>query len=166
MPLNPRIFVEHNNYPFNSKTYDISLENIKVLFRWNAPVSRHLIESYRVSCSFSNQFGESQYCRSPILENCTLHYETNDVPANSTVHLKLDAHILFDNPVPELLVSRQEGILEVDYDMGLTHTLTPLLAKAPHMDFLHLDNYMVYGLDEHLTILSFDSMVIQVCTVV
>ncbi|KAI5711003.1 hypothetical protein M8J75_013237 [Diaphorina citri] len=89
MPLNPRIFVEHNNYPFNSKTYDISLENIKVLFRWNAPVSRHLIESYRVSCSFSNQFGESQYCRSPILENCTLHYETNDVPANSTVHLKV-----------------------------------------------------------------------------
>jgi hypothetical protein len=79
---------------------------------------------------------------------------------------QLDAHILFDNPVPELLVSRQEGILEVDYDMGLTHTLTPLLAKAPHMDFLHLDNYMVYGLDEHLTILSFDSMVIQVCTVV
>lgn len=50
----------------------------------------------------------------------------------------------------------------MDFDMGLTHTLAQGLSGPPLMDYIYLENYLVFGLDRQLTILSFDSMAIQV----
>ncbi|XP_076178506.1 receptor protein-tyrosine kinase sevenless isoform X1 [Ptiloglossa arizonensis] len=136
-PTNPRAFIEFHKEPLTENV------DIFAIFRWNQPeFTNGLIIGYTVQCWFVENHAVIQICdQMPIADK--LEYTVHDLLPNTTYYFQVSGHTvigagpytavinvstLYENPVPQLLVTTTNAVRISDLDQKKDDTISRHIA--------------------------------------
>ncbi|XP_070506789.1 protein sevenless isoform X5 [Chironomus tepperi] len=163
-PINPRVYTRHLHRPMESNV------QVSAIFRWSLPKQPNgKILGYKVRCSliennvtklvnnktvtglehtFDNLKKDTHY----IFE-VQAYTEVGDGNSSESIYIRTDAHL--ERPVPKILVSTQEEILEVDLDLQQSKLLQS--TRNPIVAFTHIAHEQkLYWFDDNNELISYN----------
>lgn len=163
-PTNPRVFTRHLHKPMESNI------QVSAIFRWSLPKQPNgNILGYKVRCSILENNVEKLFSNKTVtgmeqifdnlkkdtnyMFEVQAYTEVGDGNISESIYVRTDVNL--ERPIPKILVSTQEDILEVDLDLQQSKLLQS--TRNPIVAFTHIAHEQkLYWFDDNNELISYN----------